>query len=324
MEGHNDFPTQLDEPKVLTNTEGATSETPPVGETTPPQFDFNSELVKVTGGRAKSVEELQGLFSDYDAKSVKAQELQGTWDNMNPRAKKLHDLSANGATDQDIERWLSMQSLKVDSMSDVEKMTRHIEATQPRMSKADIENFIADEYGDDLESLTGKAKSSFLKAVTEAESYLREQIVSAENPEAVKRAEQVRTENERYAGEAVRHFDALKNNGVLKSLNVSVRDDVKLDFTVPDEVRNWALEAAKTTAIANKTDLKSEDIMASAEGLLLAAYGKPFIKIAFESGFNKGKEAKADATSGKEHQPSTKAIEVVPNSDWTSSWVPST
>ena len=166
----------------------------------------------------------------------------------NPAVERINNLMKEGKGIQDVAKYLELSSLDLTTMQPIEAIRRHYALNQPGIPAELIDGLIENDLGfdpsDPEAELTSAQKASLWKKQQDAVSFLKDQQLSADNPQAVQAAQE-------------QQQIAQRNVQTWSEVIPTMKLDQKFEFQVNDQVIELqyqpsagAVEQARQMAIA--------------------------------------------------------------------------
>lgn len=202
----------------------------------------------------------------------------------NERMKQMAEMYEKGATDAEVDNWLTIQKLDVGKMSPDEAIKMKLRMDYPGVSNEDIEarmeRLYGFEEGDERAERLAKSEKAF--AAEEAKRFLSQQIKASSEPESVRQAAAREAQIAQQVKEWEGHLPAVTQD--LK-VPLSVKDaDFEYSFELPIEVgaeaKKYILDSirqeglpvnAKTVAAKRDELIRAEIASDPIKYLLIAA-----------------------------------------------------
>ena len=284
----------------------ATTPEPPTAQATEPMpvsvsDDVILEALKArTNGKITSFDAL-GQLDEIETLRSRATELEAKSQISpfaNPLVEKLNQLYGANADDQTIQLFLQAQALNIDTLTEREKYAEYLVRSVKGVSKSDALEFYDDKYGS--ESLSASEKIEKAREIQQAERFLREQKVAAENPEAIRKQTEQRELSERNRStwqQQVRNvassFD--KIGGEYEQEGSKLSFAVNLTPEEREAILPHVLDAVKDMPLNADTQNLARNIL---EGYALMANRDKILQTIHRDGYAKGKEEAMRASAG--------------------------
>lgn len=270
-------------------------------------FDqFQSAIVEATGQKVNSYQELQELIKIRDEFDQVRQErdhlsqLSELSPFENDLVKQVNTLFKSNASMEEVQQFISIQSLDVDNMDNLEALKLHLKKELgPQYTQSEINALIEEkieDFGDleDEDNYIGRAKLK--QAASLAKQELAKMKVDIGLPESVKKQRQ---EQEAYTRRLTKWNDV--NSQLLGSKSthsisyeLPSGDKGSIDFPVEKEVMLQFAAAAANAAAASglPIDRKSYDegIMPYVDQLIWGKYGPQILAQALGSKVNEARD----------------------------------
>lgn len=257
-----------------------------------PLEQFNKILGEASGGAINDYNAFQKVVSLQEKYSSLENENKSLHERMkvfeggpkfeNELVDKLNSMYKSGATDEQIYRFLEMQKIDIDAMSDMDVVTRMYKEEYPEFTPEEIQELIKDEFGD-LEEVRGKAK--LRKAAADGRSKLAEMKVNVSEPESVRKQKAAQSELE----SKFKNWNVVTNSLYGKKekheVNLTVGDQkVNIPISIPEDVRGkLSVEIAKYAVQNNIPPTKEgmAHLQEYAERSMMFLYGKQILETLF-------------------------------------------
>lgn len=280
--------------------------------------DWREELKKHTGGKIADETSLTQLMQDYEARQLKIQELEAKDSSLPEIARKLRDLQQSGATKQDIDRFLKMQTLNVDTMSSIDKIRQKMQSENPYLTPDLIDLKIEDAYGSVNESeIEGLKKAELLNDAAKATEFLKSQIVASENPDAIRLKSEENANFAKYQADMTQTFSQLYATGAAAKVDASV-EGMPFEFALNADQQNQVLSLTMQQMVSNKLPIgDTENRKGLIEKFTFALYGKEIVAAAVKNAKALSAQATIAEVSGAKITPSvTEAPKAVNGDIW--------
>lgn len=295
--------TPVAEPIIAPN---ATVPEPPPAQATEPipvsvSDDVILEVLKArTNGKITSFDAL-GQLDEIETLRNRATELEAKSQISpfaNPLVEKLNQLYGANADDQTIQLFLQAQALNIDNLTEREKYAEYLVRSVKGVSKSDALEFYDDKYGS--ESLSASEKIEKAREIQQAEKFLREQKVAAENPEAIRKQAEQRELIERTRAtwqQEVRNVASSfeRIGGEYEQEGSKLSFAVNLSAEEREAVLPHVLDAIKDMPVNAETRTLARNIL---EGYALMANRDKILQTIHRDGYAKGREEALKASAG--------------------------
>ena len=228
----------------------------------------------------------------------------------NPVVEKLNQLYNAGADQKTVSMFLEAQTLNIDSLSDKEKYAEYLVRSIPNITKATAQQYYEEKFGD--EDLTPTQQIEKAREILQATNYLKEQKVTAENPEAIRKQSEQAELFERNRSTWQQQVREISNQ--VKSVNGSYKKaEGEFSFGVnisPQEIEQLLPFVLKTVEQMPLNHESANTAKSLIEGYWLMANKDKAFETVHRDGFEKGYELATKANAGA--APTT-TNEVAPN-----------
>lgn len=162
-----------------------------------PAEKFVDALKTLTGGAIANPNDVLSLLeqrnkaADLEAKyrELEAKASQSPY--ASPLIAKMNEIVQGGGSAAELQKFMQMQSLDVDGMSEADAYKTHLSMKYPTLSSAEIQALVDQEFPVDEEGNLNLAAQAQLKLKgIQAKDDLRAMKVAAENPEATQQRQQ--------------------------------------------------------------------------------------------------------------------------------------
>ena len=202
-------------------------------------------IVEATGGRITSAEDLQSFITradqadQYKSQLEAAQQIEKV-SFANPMVEQINGLYAAGAKPSEIQAFIKVQSLDIDSLDPASAVREQFKLQYPDLTREEVDALLVDEYGGeegDFSSLSAVNKAKLSRAASDARTFLREKRVAVSQPESVRDSmrqtqelEQRQTQWGNSVSQFIGSYDKISVNTATKAGETNL-----YDFNVPKD-----------------------------------------------------------------------------------------
>lgn len=229
-----------------------------------PIEQFQKALETFTGGAVKDPAQIKSYITaaaerDQFASKIREYEAkQSISPYASPLAEKVNAMLASGAQLPEVQRFIEMQSLDVETMSGTDAYKRQLSLKYPTLNAQQIDLLVQDEFGLNVEEGEQPNQVALLKlekAGLDAKEFLRQQKVAAENPQALQQRQQAEAQMSQ-----LRNGWSQVVGKVAQNFSRDIRqkfDDSEYSFAYKysPEALNAATQMAVEQAVVNKIPL---------------------------------------------------------------------
>lgn len=289
--------TPTEEPQKVDTPEGGS---PKQEQPTPNIWEVVKEK---SGGRIDSEQGLQDVLSNFEQKQQELEDLRQKAEQSpfaNDRVKKLNELYASGASEEQIAQFVKLQSIDVENVDAVEaKKLRYMH--EFGLSDKDALQAVYDDYplnDDDLEdSEKGRIKRKLERETKADKEFLKNLRVEVAKPNDTKNKEQ-ELQRQQYE-QAVDGWlpSALDGLDGIEKVNTNGKDGddaLYFDFTFDNTFKSKIPEMAKRFVMTNGLDTSDPQAKEAVQNFVKAAYfaenGQKAIQVAVTDAISKRDE----------------------------------